>query len=117
MRPESSPSLPLLDGSCTQGCFSIDLDFLFLFLCSPLLERERFFASAGRRGSEGLLFFELDVFSLSLDEIFLVSFFNLARSFEEEEDRVDETELLEFEEDELREDVSDTEESDSESLD
>jgi len=111
MRPESSPSLPLLDGSCTQGCFSTDLDFLFLFFCSPLLERERFFDSAG------LLFFELDVFSLSLDKIFLVSFFSLARSFEEDEDKVDETELLEFEEDELREEVSDTEESDSESLD
>ena len=47
----------------------------------------------------------------------MVSFFSLARSFEEDEDKVDETELLEFEEDELREEVSDTEESDSESLD
>jgi hypothetical protein len=52
-----------------------------------------------------------------LDEIFLVSFFNLARSFEEEEDKVDDTELLEFEEVELREEVLETEESDSESLD
>lgn len=116
MRPESSSSLPLLDGSCTQGCFSTDLDFLFLFLSSPLLERERFLDSAGLRDSEGLFFLELELFSLSLGEIFLVSFFNLARSFEEEVE-VDETELLESDEEELREDVSDKEDvSDSESL-
>lgn len=53
---------------------------------------------------------------MSLGEIFLVSFFNLARSFEEEVE-VDETELLESDEEELREDVSDKEDvSDSESL-
>jgi hypothetical protein len=116
IRPESSSSLPLLDGSCTQGCFSTDLDFLFLLLCSPLLERARFFDSAGRRASEGLFFLELEIFSLSLGETFLVSFFNLARSFEEE-DSVDETELLESDEEELTEEVSDSEdESDSESL-
>lgn len=116
MRPASSSSLPLLDGSCTHGCFSTDLDFLLFLLCSPLLDRARFFDSVGRRASDGLFFFELEIFSLSFDDIFLVSFFNFARSFEEE-DNVDETELLEPDDEELTEDVSEREDvSDSESL-